>query len=126
MTLIKIEYDEKFIKELKKLTRKCPSLKKDFERFEKSLITDIKFNNLEVPTNNGKYFKIKGLDKSVNLPVFIAKTFYCEKMNKGAHSGFRITFVYNPTDKLIYFIQFYYKGKNEIEDKERINNLFKN
>ena len=46
-------------------------------------------------------------------------------MNKGMKSGFRITFIHDPSENLIYFVQFYFKSKNEIEDKERINKLFK-
>ena len=88
-------------------------------------MVDIKYNNYTVPTENDKYFRIAGLDECVTLPAFVAKAFYCEKMNKGMKSGFRITFIYDPSENLIYFVQFYFKSKNEIEDKNRINRLFK-
>lgn len=122
--MITIKYHKKFLKEKRKLARKCPSIDKDFERFLQALKIDIQYNNFEVPINNKKYFKIAGLDESVYLPAFIAKVFYCEKMNKGNHSGLRITFIFDPCNHLLYFIQFYFKGKHEMEDKERINNLF--
>ncbi len=86
---------------------------------------DIQYNNYTVPTGNDKYFRIAGLDDCVTLPAFVAKAFYCEKMNRGMKSGFRITFIYDPSENLIYFVQFYFKSQNEVEDKSRINKLFK-
>ncbi len=124
MTQIDVDYHKKFLKEKRKLARKCPSIEGDFEDFKKALMVDIKYNNYTVPTGNDKYFRIAGLDDCVTLPAFVAKAFYCEKMNKGMKSGFRITFIYDPSENLIYFVQFYFKSKHEIEDKERINKLF--
>ncbi|MDO5848837.1 MAG: hypothetical protein Q4P18_04835 [Methanobrevibacter sp.] len=115
---------DKFFKEKSKFVKRCPSMEKDFERFKIALTTDIRNNDYEVPTDNNKYFKIQGLSKKVYLPVFVVKRFYCEKMNRGANSGFRITFVYNKAEKSIYFVEMYFKSKDEIEDKERINGLF--
>lgn len=114
-----------FFKEKRKLQSKCTSLEKDFERFEKALKIKIKENNYKVPVDNKKIFKIAGLDKCVTFPAFVVKSFYCENMNKGSNSGFRVTFVYDPVEKFIYFTQFYFKQKHEIEDKDRINRLFK-
>ena len=62
---------------------------------------DIQYNNYTVPTGNDKYFRIAGLDDCVTLPAFVAKAFYCEKMNRGMKSGFRITFIYDPSENLI-------------------------
>ncbi len=125
MSQIDTDYHKKFLKEKRKLARKCPSIDDDFKKFENALKTDITYNNYVVPTNNDKYFQIAGLNENVILPAFVSKWFYCEKINKGANSGFRITFIYDPSINLIYFIQFYHKSKVEIEDKERINKLFK-
>lgn len=126
MTQIDVVYHKKFLKEKKDLARKCRSIEGDFEDFKTALITDIIYHDYTVPTDTKKYFRISGLDKEVTLPAFVAKVFYCEKMNRGARSGFRITFIYDPSENLLYFIQFYFKSKDEVEDKERINKLFKN
>lgn len=125
MNQIEIDYDKRFLKEKRKFNRRCPSIENDFKRFEKALKTDLKYNNYLIPLNNKKYSKISGLDDDVTLPAFVAKAFYCEKMNKGSKSGFRITFVYDPSAKFIYFVEFYFKQNNEIENKDRINKLFK-
>ncbi|MBQ9161312.1 MAG: hypothetical protein IJ122_08360 [Methanobrevibacter sp.] len=125
MNQIEVDYDKKFLKEKRKLQSKCTSLEKDFERFEKALKIKIKENDYKVPVDNKKIFKIAGLDKRVTFPAFVVKSFYCENMNKCSNSGFRVTFVYDPVEKFIYFTQFYFKQKHEIEDKDRINRLFK-
>ncbi len=124
MSQIDVGYHKKFLKEKDKFVKICPSIEGDFEVFLDILKTDIIYNNYNVPTNNKKYYKIAGLDKKVFMPAFVAKAFYCEKMNKGRKSGFRITFIYDPSINFLYFVEFYYKGKKEIEDKERINKLF--
>ena len=125
MNQIEIGYDKRFLKEKRKFNRKCPSIDDDLKRFEKALKVDIKDNNYQIPLDNKKYSKISGLNDNVTLPAFVAKVFYCKKMNKGSKSGFRITFVYDPSERFIYFVEFYFKQKNEIEDKNRINRLFK-
>ena len=118
------KHHPKFPKEKRKMIAKCPSLKEDFETFKNALCTDIIYNNFDVPTNNNKYFQISGLSKNVTLPVFIVKKFRCQDINKGSDSGFRLTFVYDKKERLIYFVEFYHKNKKKIEDKNRINNLF--
>lgn len=121
---IEIGYDKRFLKEKRKFKRKCNSIDEDFERFEKALKVDQKDNNYKIPLDTKKYSKISGLDKNVTLPAFVAKVFYCKKMNKGSKSGFRISFIYDPDEYFIYFVEFYFKQNNEIENKERINHLF--
>lgn len=125
MKTIEVYYDKKFLKEKSKFHSKCPSIERDFERFEKALKIKIEENNFNVPVDNKTIFKISGLSKKVKLPAFVVKAFYCEKMNRGSRSGFRVTFIYNPLKRVIYFVEFYFKEKKEIEDKERINKLFK-
>ena len=125
MSPIEVKYHKKFLKEKRKLSKKCSTFDNDFKRFVKALITDIKYNDFKVPTNIKKYSKISGLDKRVSLPAFVAKKFYCEGMNRGSDSGYRFTFIFDSSENLIYFVQIYFKGNQEIEDLDRINNLFK-
>lgn len=124
MNEFEVDCHKKFKKEKRKFFRKCPSLEIDFDDFLTALKTDIKYNNYEVPTDNNKYFKIKGLSADVSYPAFVAKRFYCEKMGKGANSGFRLTFLYDKSEQLIYFVEFYFKGNKKLEDKQRIEKLF--
>lgn len=122
---IEIAYDKRFLKEKRKFSRKCSSIDGDFKRFEKALMVDLEDNNYKVPLDTKKYSKISGLAPYVTLPAFVAKVFYCKKMNKGSKSGFRISFIYDQSSRYIYFVEFYFKQTNEVENKERINRLFK-
>lgn len=125
MTQIEVDYDKKFLKEKRKFKRKCPSIENDFRRLEIALKTKIKDNNYKVLVDNKKICRIEGLESCVTLPAFVIKSFYCEKMNKGRNSGFRITFIYDYNKKFIYFVEFYFKSNKKVEDKNRINQLFK-
>ena len=102
---IEIGYDKRLLKEKRKFKRKCHSIDEDFERFKKSLKVDLKDNNYKIPLDTKKYSKISVLDKNVTLPAFVAKVFYCKKMNKGSKSGFRISFIY---DLITFTIPFFY------------------
>ena len=113
MNSIEVYFDKKFIKEKNKFKRICPSIESDFNRFLTSLKIQIQENDYRVPVDNENIYRISGLDRSVTLPAFIVKSFYCEKLNRGKKSGFRITFIYD------------FKKHKEIEDKNRINKLFK-
>ena len=104
MKTIEAIYDKKFLKENRKFHSKCPSIERDFQRFEKALKIQIKENNFTVPVDNKRIFRSSGLNKNVIYPAFVVKAFYCEKMNKGSRSGFRITFIYNPLKRVIYFV----------------------
>ena len=126
---IEIVYDKRFLKEKRKFKRKCNSIDEDFERFEKALKVDLKDNNYKIPLDTKKYSKISGLDKNVTLPAFVAKVFYCKKMNKGSKSGFRISFIYDPDEYFIYFVEFYLNKIMKLKTKKEliiflINNFF--
>ena len=116
------EYNDHFCKEFNKITKKrqCPTLKEDFELFKRDLIED--FDKGKLPR---KYHRIAGLDSCVNVPAFIVKDFRCRGIKRGKKSGFRIVFLLIESN-IFYFTQIYYKGRTEVEDKERINKLFKN
>ena len=68
---------------------------------------------------------VSGLDNYVNIPAFIIKKFRCEGINKGANSGFRITFLFDKDEGRFVFVEMFNKNKKNIPDKNRINELFK-
>ena len=49
MKTIEAIYDKKFLKEKRKFHSKCPSIEKDFQRFETALKIQIKENDFNVP-----------------------------------------------------------------------------
>ena len=95
-----------FKKEFKRLRKKYKSLPKDLEIFQKVLS--------EAPTGNSKNFAI--MYQQENLCVIKAR-FLCRYL-KG--SSLRIIYVYFDKEKKIEFIEIYYKGKKESENKKRI------
>lgn len=118
---ISFEYHPKFCKEFNKIIRKhqCPTLEEDFEVFKNGLVDDL---NSEDKLPN-MYHRIAGLDSRVNKPAFIIKDFRCYGIKHGKKSGFRLVFVLY--DFVVYFTEIYHKNRKTIEDKERINKLFK-
>ncbi len=114
-------FDEEFNKIIQK--HQCPSLEKDFERLKITLVQKLEdINRFPVSLCN----HISGLNSNVKLPAFIVKNFRCKGINKGSRSGFRITFLFSREDNLFFFVEIFHKNKKPIEDKDRINNLFKN
>ena len=110
-------------KEFNKIIKrhKCPTLKEDFRLFIDTLIVNLAESN-KFPEHVCMH--IAGLDSSAKLPAFIVKKFRCQKINRGANSGFRFTFIYDGVNKLFIFVEFYNKNVKDVEDKNRINNVF--
>lgn len=61
----------KFDKELKKLTKKCFTLEKDFERLKKVLLLDFKRGNHGLTQD--RYLQILGWGSKVKFPIFKIK-----------------------------------------------------
>ncbi|KZX11600.1 hypothetical protein [Methanobrevibacter curvatus] len=123
MLKYRFECSNKFKNEFNKLVKKCPSLKDDFDLLKEAMAVDLNYNKQKFPQS--KYEQIAGLGKNVTLPAFIVKKFRCKAIKKGNRSGFRFTFVFHREELLIYFVEAYFKSKKEMEDKNRIIELFK-
>ena len=118
------EYHHKFKKEFTKIQSKhqCPTLKSDFK-----LLYDILIQHLHESDRFSPHvcMHISGLENYVTVPAFIIKRFRCEGINKGANSGFRITFLFDAEESRFIFVEMFNKNKKNIPDKKRINELFK-
>lgn len=105
-----------FEKEFKKLLKKFQSLAEDLDVFiDKQLVLTHKLG-----VDNGGVVRIAGL--GIDEPkVYKAKKFACKSLKgKGAQSGIRIIYSYSSTRDTIEFIEIYYKGDKENEDRSRI------
>jgi mRNA-degrading endonuclease RelE of RelBE toxin-antitoxin system len=100
-----------FSKELKKFTKKYKSLPEDINQFKKIV--------LSIPLGNSKHFNI--ITKTENCVILKARLF-CRYL-KG--NSLRIVYSYNQKSSLIKFIEVYFKGEKENEDKERIKQYLK-
>ncbi|MBU1152322.1 hypothetical protein KJ632_05900 [Patescibacteria group bacterium] len=96
-----------FSKDFKRLSRKYRSLPDDLIEFKKIIS--------EFPLGSGKHFAI--LHNYEHVKILKARLF-CRYL-KG--SSLRIIYAYRGTMATIDFIQLYFKGEQENEDKNRIH-----
>jgi uncharacterized protein YihD (DUF1040 family) len=116
MTFKEIKNTPHFKKDLKKLLKRFRSLEEDLKVF---INTQLKLFH-KIKKDNDGIKQIPGLKKDYP-EIFKAKKFACKSLKgKGAKSGIRIIYAYYEQEDIIEFIEIYYKGDKENEDKERI------
>ena len=116
---MKMKYREtkEFQKDLKKLEKKFRTLRDDLKVAQKSAIELFHVHNID----NRSIFKITDVGSNEDISFYVLKKFACKSIKgKGARSGIRITYAYIPKENMVVYIEIYFKGKKEIEDKERI------
>jgi mRNA-degrading endonuclease RelE of RelBE toxin-antitoxin system len=119
----RINYCEtpEFQKDFKKLLKKFKTLEDDFELAKKAAIELFhlqKINNLSV-------FPIPGFSKEP-IQIMKLKKFACKSLaGRGAKSGIRIIYAFNSESFQVEFIEIYFKGENENEDRDRIKTYLK-
>jgi len=99
------ETDE-FKKDFKRLSKKYLSLKDDLSEFKRIIS--------QIPLGNSKHFAI--LRNQENITIIKARLF-CRYL-KG--SSLRIIYAYDKGKQLIDFLEMYFKGDKEKEDKIKI------
>ena len=108
---------QKFEKDFKKLSKKFQSLDSDLIEFKKVLS--------ESPLGIGKHFNV--ITKTGSAYIVKAR-FFCKSLKK---KDLRIIYAYIENHQIvemlgIEFIEIYFKGKKENEDKERIKKYLRN
>lgn len=115
-----IEQLDKFKKDLKKLLKRFPSLDEDLDSLVNAQL--IAYHKLNI--DNHGIFANENISIQ-NPKIFKVKKFACKSLKgKGAHSGIRVTYAYFSVEDRIEFIEIYYKGDQENEDKEKIKNYY--
>jgi len=116
MTFRTVDYTPFFKKELKKLLKRFRSLEDDLKIF---INVQLKlFHKLQKDNDGIK--QITGLPKDYPQ-IFKATKFACKSLKgKGVKSGIRIIYAYFEGKDKVEFIEIYYKGDKENEDRERI------
>jgi mRNA-degrading endonuclease RelE of RelBE toxin-antitoxin system len=110
-----------FDKDLKILGKKFRTLKDDLDIFtEKQLRL---FHKLGI--DNKGIVQISNL--SIEYPkIYKARKFACKSLKgKGSASGIRVIYAYFEDEDCVEFIEIYYKGDKENEDRERILRRYK-
>ena len=115
-TFNEIHHLPEFDKDVKKLLKKFRTLEDDLDVFVKAEL--VLYHKLK--KDNKGIFPIPGL--GVERPkIYKAKKFACRSLKgKGVHSGIRVIYGYFEKEDRIDFIEIYYKGDKENEDKDRI------
>jgi hypothetical protein len=109
-----------FDRDIKKLTKRFPTLEDDLETFiDKELRL---FHKLNI--DNKGVFQIPGLGFE-NPKVYKGKKFACRSLKgKGVQSGIRVIYAHFESEDRIELIEIYYKGDKENEDRGRIQERY--
>ena len=109
-----------FEKDLKKLSKRFRSLEEDLGNFIRTQLE--LFHKLGI--DNGGVFKIPGLG-FLEPKVYKAKKFACKALKgRGAASGIRVIYAYFEKEDRIEFVEIYFKGDKENEDRQRIREIY--
>lgn len=116
MPFNKIHRFPEFDKDIKKLLKRFKTLEDDLDVFIKTEL--VLYHKLG--KDNKGIFQIPGL--SIPTPkVYKAKKFACRSLKgRGVQSGIRVIYAYWENQDKIDFIEIYFKGDKENEDRERI------
>lgn len=123
-TPTKIDYNEigLFQKDLKHLLKKYPTLEDDLETAKRSTIELYHLRRL----NNQSIFPMPGFC-SENIQVCKIKKFACRALKGGgSKSGIRVIYAFHCENFKVDFIEMYFKGEKENEDRERVRGYLKN
>lgn len=103
-----MNFDElpEFQKERKRLARKYRSLSEDLQEFQNVVSV--------VPLGNSKHFAVIAQNETVRI---VKARLFCRYL-KG--SSLRVIYSYFEQKQRIEFIEIYYKGNQENEDRERV------
>ena len=117
-----ITHVPEFEKDCKKLVRRLASLDEDLEVFMKVAMNMFHKQNVD----SGAILRIS--DLGIHSPkIYKAKKFACKALKgKGVQSGIRVIYAYHEEEDRVKFIELYYKGDKENEDRERIRKYFGN
>ncbi len=120
----KINYGETpgFQKDFKRLFKKFKSLEDDLELVK---IAAIELYHLQ-KINNLSVFPIQGFCTE-EIQICKIKKFACKALKgRGSKSGLRVIYAFHCHDGRVVFIEIYFKGEKENEDRERIMDYLKN
>jgi hypothetical protein len=110
-----------FKKDFKKLLKRFHTLDEDLQNFISAQL--IPFHKMGLDNNGIFRLTDLGFDSP---PVFKAKKFACRALKgKGVMSGIRVIYAYFPDINKIVFIEIYFKGNKESENRKRILDFIK-
>lgn len=120
----KIDYGEtpEFQRDFKRLFKKFKSLEEDLRLVK---IAAIELFHIQ-KVNNLSIFPIQG-SCTKEIKICKIKKFACKALKgRGSKSGIRIIYAFHCQSYKVEFIEIYFKGEKENEDRERIKEYLKN
>ncbi len=123
-TQTKIEYNtiDSFQKDLKRLLKKYRTLEEDLEIVKRNAIELYHLKHID----NQSIFPIQGFC-TTKIQIYKIKKFACRALKgRGAKSGIRVIYAFHYQSYKVDFIEIYFKGEKENEDRERIKIYLKN
>jgi len=116
-----ISHLPEFEKDLKKLIKRFKTLEDDLRIFIKTALNS--FHKLKIDNRGILHITDLGIQSP---KIYKVKKFASRSLKgKGAHSGIRVIYAYFENVNKIEFIEIYYKGDKENEDRERILKYYK-
>jgi hypothetical protein len=118
---IQVSRDPRFVKDLKRLLKKYPSLTEDLVTFEKVLLLAHDNPDLQ-PESMGFYpLSVHGLEAE---NCFIAKRFACKSLRgSGSQSGIWVVYRIDRKCIRLLYIEIFHKSEKPLPDFERIRTL---
>jgi len=123
-TPTKIEYNaiDSFQKDLKHLLKKYQTLEEDLETAKHNAIELYHLKRV----NNQSIFPMQGFCTET-IQIFKIKKFACKALKgRGSKSGIRVIYAFHCQSCKVEFIEIYFKGNKENEDRNRIKEYLKN
>jgi len=121
---MKVKYNaiNLFQKDFKRLFKKYRTLDDDLETAKRDAIELYHVKNI----NNQSIFSIQGFC-SEEIQICKIKKFTCKALKgRGAKSGIRVIYAFYCQNYRVDFIEIYFKGEKENEDRKRIREYLKN
>lgn len=105
-----------FEKDLKRLSKKFPTLGEDLEIVKKNAIELFHEQGLD----NQSVFRVPGIN-SQNGTIYKIKKFACRALKgRGNQSGIRVIYAYTADEKTVTFLEMYFKADQKDMDVDRV------
>lgn len=122
-TMMKYNETPEFTRDVRKLEKRFKTLREDFELAKKGTI---ELNHIMKKNNNG-VFQINNAGNTPELEFYKMKKLACRSLpGKGNRSGIRVIYAYFPKLNEVVFLEMYFKGDKENEDRKRIKEFIRN
>jgi mRNA-degrading endonuclease RelE of RelBE toxin-antitoxin system len=119
---IKYSNLELFQKDFKRLLKKYRTLEEDLETVKRDAIELYHLKKID----NQSIFLMSGFCTE-EIQICKIKKFACKALKgRGSKSGIRIIYAFHSKSHKVDFIEIYFKGEKENEDRERIQRYIKN